>query len=94
MKRKNNYIWICAVWIAFTLLNVVLCVVNFVDGNLWQGVLNLAVSVGFSFVSGILLEKAFAIHIHNKECDWLHEIVEELKAEAIESIQPFEEFEE
>lgn len=80
-------------WIISTICDSVICVVNFVEGKIAVGFIFLILSVAFSFVSGILLNKAITIYAHNKEVEWLKEIVEELRQEAIKQIQPFEEFE-
>ena len=44
----------------------------------------------FAFVSGVLLQKALEIRKHNQTCDWLHDIAEDLRSQAINSIEPFE----
>jgi hypothetical protein len=93
MKIKNHYILLCVIWVIASISNAVSCVVNFVDGKLAVGFIFLILSVSFSFVSGILLNKAVVVYWHNKEVKWLHEIAEELKEEAIQQIKPFEEFE-
>lgn len=93
MKIKNHYILLCVIWVITSILNAISCVVNFVDGKLAVGFIFLILSVSFSFVSGSLLNKAVVVYWHNKEVEWLHEIAEELKEEAIQQIKPFEEFE-
>lgn len=90
MKIKNNYIWLSVLWILSTLFDTVFCVVNFVDGSLIYGLIFLFLSVSFSFVSGILLNKAILVYWHNKEVDWLHDFAKELSQE---QNKPFEEFE-
>jgi hypothetical protein len=89
MKIKNDYILVCIIWIFLTILHSVNCVVNFVDRNLVIGFMFLVIAVAFSFISGILLEKALEIHKHNKICDFLEDVHEFL----IDQIEPFEEFE-
>jgi hypothetical protein len=89
MKLKNHYAWLCPIWIISTICESLACVVNFVEGNLAVGFIFLVLAVSFAFVSGILLNKAIAIYWHNKEVDWLHDIVEELREE---KEKPFEEF--
>lgn len=83
MKLKNHYAWVCLIWIIATIFDSVSCVVNFVEGNLAVGLIFLVLSVAFAFVSGILLNKAIVVYWHNKEVDWLHEIAQELKENAI-----------
>lgn len=90
MKIKNNYAWLCVIWTLATLLNTVSCVIEFVDGNLVWGTLLLIIAVAFSFVSGSLLQKSLEIRKHNQTCDWLHDIAEDLREQAINSIEPFE----
>jgi hypothetical protein len=90
MKLKNYYAWLLPFWIISTLLDSISCVVNFVEGNLAVGFIFIVLAVSFAFVSGILFEKALAIHKHNKTCDWLHEIAKELMEE---ELVPFKEFE-
>ena len=92
MKLKNHYAWLCPLWIIATVFNSITCVVNFFNEKLAVGFIFLILSVSFAFVSGILLEKAIFIHQHNKEVDWLREIAEELKKNAINQIEPFEDF--
>ena len=92
MKLKNHYAWLCPFWIISTLLDSISCVVNFVDGKIAVGFIFLILSVAFAFASGMLLQKALEIRNHNKTCDWLHEIAEELKENAINKIEPFEDF--
>ena len=91
MKIRNHYIWMCILWAIISMTNTILCVVNFVDGSLWQGVVNLLLAVPFSFVCGLLCEKAHEVRKHNQTCDWLHDIAEDLRKEAIERINPFDE---
>lgn len=93
MKLKNHYAWLFPFWIISTICDSVSCVVNFVEENHAVGFIFLVLAVAFAFVSGILLEKALTIHKHNKTCDWLHELAQELAKEKIEQIKPFEEFE-
>lgn len=92
MKLKNHYVWICLLWIIITLCHSVSCVVNFVNENLGFGCLFLVLAVGFSFMSGVLFNKAKAIYHHNKQVDWLKEISKQLSEEEIQSIKPFEDF--
>lgn len=95
MKIKNYYLCAFIVWVILTLINCILCVVNIIDGKTWQPILNLCVTVGFAFVSGILFERAMVIKKHNEACDWLHEVYEELKEkkqQELEDEKPFEEF--
>jgi hypothetical protein len=92
MKLKNYYAWLLPFWIITTLLDSISCVVNFVEGEIGIAFIFLILSVAFSFVSGILLQKAIFIHQHNKEVDWLKGIIEELKENAVSQIEPFEEF--
>lgn len=91
MKIKNHYAWICVIWTLATLLNTVSCVIEFVDGNLAWGTFLLIIAVSFAYVSGILFNKALEILKHNQMCDWLHDITEDLREQAINSIEPFEE---
>ena len=93
MKLKNHYAWLLPFGIISTIYDCVGSVVNFVDSKIVFGFIFLVLSISFSFVSGILLEKALVIHKHNKTCDWLHELAQELAKEEIEQIKPFEEFE-
>lgn len=88
MKIKNHYAWLCAIWIIATICDSVSCAVNFINGEIVFGFMFLVMSVGFSFVSGILLNKAVAVYNHNKEVEWLEEIAETL----YDDIEPFEEF--
>ena len=90
MKIKNNYAKISVIWVLSTLLNSVSCLVQFVDGDLAWGFILLLVAVSFSFVSGILVQKALEIRKHNQMCDWLHDIAEDLREQAINSIEPFD----
>lgn len=92
MKVKNYYAWLCPLWIISTLCDSISCVVTFVNGKFAVGLIFLILSVAFSFVSGILLNKAIAVYWHNKEVDWLQEMAKELQKEAIRQIKPFEEF--
>jgi hypothetical protein len=92
MKIKNHYAKLCFVWIFTTLIDSLACVVNFVEGNLWRGFIFLILSISFSFVSGILLNKAIAIYRHNKVCDFLKDIHEFLREQTEEKTEPFEEF--
>lgn len=92
MKLKNYYAWLCPFWIIACICDSLACVVSFVDGKIIFGFIFLILSVGFAFVSGILLQKAIFIYQHNKEVDWLREIVEELRENAINKIEPFEGF--
>ena len=91
MKKKNHSAWLCVVWAITTLLNALSCVNNFVDGNLWLGVLFLCVAVGFGFGTGTLFQKALEISRHNKQVEWLQEIAQELQQELVNRINPFEE---
>jgi hypothetical protein len=92
MKRKNYYVVVVIVWSIIAIIQSVCCVVNFVDGNLLQGTLNCIFAVSFAFVDGIFLNKAIILHEHNKTCDWLHDIANELKQDLINNIEPFEGF--
>lgn len=94
MKIRNYYAWICVFWIIATICYCVCSVVNFVDGKIGFGVIFLILSVAFAFVSGIMLNEAIAVYLHNKEVDWLKEIAEELREEYYNSIEPFEDFKE
>jgi hypothetical protein len=55
-----------------------------------SGLLFLVLSVAFAFVGGMLLEKSLSIYRHNKTCDWLSEIAEEMIEQ--EKELPFGEF--
>jgi hypothetical protein len=90
MKLKNYYAFICIIWISSTFLNTLSTIIHFVDGTLWKGFIFLILSIAFAFVSGIYLEKAITIYKHNKTCDWLHDIAQELRQKEIEKIDPFE----
>ena len=89
MKIKNHYIWICIIWIIATVSGSLACVVKFVDGKIGLGFIFLILSVAFSFVSGILLNKAIAVYWHNKEVDWLHEYIDAFREK---NEEPFKEF--
>lgn len=88
MKIKNTSAWLCQLWILVSVLNAVISVVNFTDGKLAFGVFFLILSVAFSFVGGLLLQKAIFVYNHNKACEFLEDIHEYLLEK-----EPFEEFE-
>lgn len=88
MKLKNHYAWLCVVWIISALLQALCAVVNFVEGDLFVGFLFLILTCSFSFVGGILLDKALMIYHHNKFCDMLEKLPNKIEEE-----KPFEEFE-
>lgn len=92
MKLKNHYAWLCPFWIIASICDSLACVVSFVEGKIIFGFIFLILSVGFAFVSGILLQKAIFIYHHNQEVDWLKEISEELRQNAINQIEPFGDF--
>jgi hypothetical protein len=93
MKRKNNCAWLCILWILIALCDMICCILNFIEGKLFLGAICLILSVSFSFVGGILLEKAISIYWQNKEVDYLNELFEEYREQKSEQIKPFEEFE-
>ena len=93
MKLKNHYAWLFAIWIVATICDSLACLVNFVDGKIVLGFVFLVLSVAFSFVSGMLLNKSIAVYKHNKICDWMHSVAEDLYEEEMENIKPFDEFE-
>lgn len=93
MKIKNHYAWLFALWVISTLCDSLTCVVNFVEGKYAVGFIFLVLSVAFSFVSGMLLQKAIMVHNHNTTCDMLEELADDLYEEYINQIEPFEEFE-
>lgn len=88
MKLRNHYAWLCVVWIISALLQALCAVVNFVEGDLFVGFLFLILSCSFSFVGGLLLDKALMIYHHNKFCDMLKNLPDNIEEE-----KPFEEFE-
>jgi hypothetical protein len=92
MKLKNHYAWLFVVCAIATLANSLSCVVNFVGGNIIIGFIFFVLSIAFGFVSGMLLQKSLEIREHNKTCDWLKEIAEDLKEQYFDSLSPFEEF--
>lgn len=92
MKIKNIYARLCPIWIISALFNMITAVTSFVDGKIGLGFIFFIVACGFSFVSGILLDKAIQIYHHNKACDFLEEIHEFLREQSTERIEPFDEF--
>lgn len=92
MKIKNTYSKLCPIWIISTLLNMITAITKFVDGKISLGFIFFIVACGFAFVSGILLDKAIQIYHHNKACDFLEDIHDFLREQAIEQIEPFEGF--
>ena len=87
MKLKNHYAWLCPFWIISTICDSLACVVNFVEGNLAVGLIFLVLAVAFAFVGGILLDNALTIRKHNKTCDWLDSIAEDLRDEYMKKIE-------
>lgn len=92
MKIKNTYSKLCPIWIISTLLNMITAITKFVDGKISLGFIFFIVACGFAFVSGILLDKAIQIYHHNKAYDFLEDIHDFLREQAIEQIEPFEGF--
>ena len=92
MKIKNYYAFVAVAWIITTIIDCFACVVNFVDGTYLIGLIFLIITIAFSFVSGILVQKAIEIYKHNQLCDFLEHIEDYLEEEP-EEITPFEEFE-
>lgn len=92
MKLKNYSAWLAIVWAISSVLQSICSVVNFVNGNLWEGVLFLILSVAFAFVCGILLQKVIYIYYHNKEVEWLKSVHEAILESEMEKVKPFEEF--
>lgn len=93
MKLKNHYIWLCAIWIFFTIINAVNSVVHFTNGNIGKGFISLVLSIAFSFVSGVLLKNAINIAKYNQYLQRWEEKLKEIEARK-KSVQekPFAEF--
>ena len=98
MKIKNHYIGLCIIWVAISILDSLVCALNFVKGNIGVAFIFLCISVGFSFVSGILFTKAKSISTYNHYLKmWEEEIqfleqLKKLKEEELKT-EPFKEFE-
>jgi hypothetical protein len=71
---------------------MITAITEFVDGKLIVGFFFFVIACGFAFVSGILLDKSIQIHQHNKACDFLEDMHEFLREQAMEQLEPFEEF--
>ena len=88
MKLINYYAWLLPIWLIASFCSCIASFVNFLNGKLLLGMIFLILSVALAFVSGILLQKAIDIYYHNKEVEWLEEMVDELTIKD----EPFEEF--
>lgn len=95
MNNKNHYITIFIIWCCSTLIHTVNCIVNFVNGELWEGFIFLVLAIAFALVAGMLLDRAIVTIKFNKlieEMDkGLAKIIEEMQKKEGEE-PPFEEF--
>ena len=93
MKRKNPYMTVFIVWAISSVVQCVLAVVNFINGNIIQGTLFTVFSVAFSFVGGIYLQKGIMLREKIMIAEFFEDMAEELKQKKKEEDNiPFEEF--
>ena len=97
MKRSNPYICIAIVWAIISALCAVASVVLFVDDRLAIGLVMTCVACGFSFVTGIIVEKALRRAELNRQHEWLASVANELREltkekETRKESEPFKEF--
>ena len=93
MKKKNPYMTVFIVWIICAVVQCSLAIVHFVNGNIIQGALLSAASIGFSFVSGIYLQKGIMLKEKIMIAEYFEDMAKELKQKQQEKEEkPFEEF--